>query len=198
MPGDEQQNADANLTRCLVPGSRDATLTREGEEALWQQFFTAQPEQRREFEPSSKRRKKRPAADLYQPPLALTFPVIASRPCGVAIQGRQHDCRPGSPRRHAPRDDEKRSRERAAGITATRQRLDAAAPRGEVQRQLRLETFGSRAELEADAWFASPGSRDDELDAACHRCRAGERCVAHAGHRLMPLAFQRSVPCCQG
>ena len=49
------------LTWCLVPGSRDATLTREAEEALWQAAFTAQPEQRREFEPSSKRRKKRPA-----------------------------------------------------------------------------------------------------------------------------------------
>lgn len=47
---------------CLVPESRDATLTREGEEALWQAVFTAQPEQRREFEPSSKRRKTRPAA----------------------------------------------------------------------------------------------------------------------------------------
>ena len=44
---------------CLVPGSRDATLTREAEEALWQAVFMAQPEQRREFEPSSKRRKRR-------------------------------------------------------------------------------------------------------------------------------------------
>jgi hypothetical protein len=43
---------------CLVPKSRDATLTREGEEALWQAVFMVQPEQRREFEPSSKRRKK--------------------------------------------------------------------------------------------------------------------------------------------
>ena len=31
-------------TRCLVPGCDGATLTREGEEALWQQFFTAAPE----------------------------------------------------------------------------------------------------------------------------------------------------------
>jgi hypothetical protein len=36
-------------------------LTREGEDALWQQVFTAQPERRRVFEPSSKRRKKAPA-----------------------------------------------------------------------------------------------------------------------------------------
>ena len=48
--------------RCLVPQSRDATVTREGEEALWQAVFMVQPGQRREFEPSSKRRKKRPAA----------------------------------------------------------------------------------------------------------------------------------------
>jgi len=53
--------ADVGKPRCLVPESRDATLTREGEEALWQAVFTVQPEQRREFEPSSKRRKKRPA-----------------------------------------------------------------------------------------------------------------------------------------
>ncbi len=49
------------MARCLVPESRAATLTREGEEALWQAAFTAQPERRREFEPSSKRRKKRAA-----------------------------------------------------------------------------------------------------------------------------------------
>jgi ATPase subunit of ABC transporter with duplicated ATPase domains len=49
------------VTRCLVPESRDATLTREAEEALWQSVFTAQPERRREFEPSSKRRKRRAA-----------------------------------------------------------------------------------------------------------------------------------------
>jgi hypothetical protein len=46
---------------CLVPESRGAILTRESEEALWQTFFTAAPAQRREFEPSSKRRKRRPA-----------------------------------------------------------------------------------------------------------------------------------------
>ena len=50
-----------NGYRCLVPERRDALLTREGEEALWQAVFTAQPGQRREFEPSSKRRKKRAA-----------------------------------------------------------------------------------------------------------------------------------------
>jgi transposase len=46
---------------CLVPGSRGASLTREGEDALWHQVFTVQPERRREFEPSSKGRKRRPA-----------------------------------------------------------------------------------------------------------------------------------------
>jgi len=45
---------------CSVPESRGAILTRESEEALWQTFFTAAPAQRREFEPSSKRRKRRP------------------------------------------------------------------------------------------------------------------------------------------
>ena len=44
---------------CLVPESRNTTVPREGEEALWQAVFMVQPEQRREFEPSSKRRKKR-------------------------------------------------------------------------------------------------------------------------------------------
>jgi MFS family permease len=46
---------------CLVPESRDATLTRDGEEALWQAVFMAAPERHREFEPSSKRRKRRAA-----------------------------------------------------------------------------------------------------------------------------------------
>jgi hypothetical protein len=46
---------------CVVPGSSGASLTREGEDALWHQVFTVQPERRREFEPSSKGRKKRPA-----------------------------------------------------------------------------------------------------------------------------------------
>src|SRR5258706_5355892 len=46
--------------RCLVPESRGAILTRESEGALWQTFFTAAPVQRREFDPSSKRRKRRP------------------------------------------------------------------------------------------------------------------------------------------
>jgi hypothetical protein len=36
-------------------------LGRQGEDALWQQVFTAQPARRRVFEPSSKRRKKAPA-----------------------------------------------------------------------------------------------------------------------------------------
>jgi hypothetical protein len=46
---------------CVVPEYRGALISREGEDALWQQVFTAQPARRREFEPSSKRRKKRPA-----------------------------------------------------------------------------------------------------------------------------------------
>jgi colicin import membrane protein len=41
--------------RCLVPESRDANLSRQAEEALWQSFFMAAPVQRREFEPNSKR-----------------------------------------------------------------------------------------------------------------------------------------------
>ena len=48
-------------SRCLVPESRDANLRRQAEEALWQSFFMAAPEQRREFEPNSKRRKRRRA-----------------------------------------------------------------------------------------------------------------------------------------
>ena len=47
---------------CLVPESRDAILSREAEDALWQEFFTAVPARRREFEPSSKRRKRRPVS----------------------------------------------------------------------------------------------------------------------------------------
>src|SRR4051812_49020707 len=48
---------------CGVPESRGA-LSRDEEDALWQEFYTAAPAQRREFEPSSKRRKKRPASLL--------------------------------------------------------------------------------------------------------------------------------------
>src|SRR5829696_7402590 len=50
------------LPRCLVPESGGAFLTREGEDALWQQVVMVQPARRREFEPSSKRRKRRPAS----------------------------------------------------------------------------------------------------------------------------------------
>ena len=39
--------------RCSVPGSRDVILSKTDEDVLWQAFFTAAPEQRREFEPSS-------------------------------------------------------------------------------------------------------------------------------------------------
>src|SRR5258708_259404 len=47
--------------RCSVPECNGASLSRQGEDALWQQLFTAQPARRRVFEPSSKRRKKVPA-----------------------------------------------------------------------------------------------------------------------------------------
>ncbi len=43
----------------MVLESRGA-LSREQEDALWQEVFMAQAVRRREFEPSSKRRKKRP------------------------------------------------------------------------------------------------------------------------------------------
>jgi hypothetical protein len=45
---------------CAVPVCDGASsiLTRQAEDALWQEFFTAAPERRRVFEPSSKRRKK--------------------------------------------------------------------------------------------------------------------------------------------
>src|SRR5215203_643789 len=46
---------------CVVPESRGA-LSRDEEDALWQVFYTAAPAQRRAFEPSSKRRKRRPAS----------------------------------------------------------------------------------------------------------------------------------------
>src|SRR4051794_38981253 len=49
--------------KCVVPESRGA-LSRDEEDALWQEFYTAAPVQRREFEPSSKRRKRRPASSL--------------------------------------------------------------------------------------------------------------------------------------
>ena len=47
---------------CLVPRCDGALsfLTRQEEDALWQVFFTAAPEQHRAFEPSSKKRKRRP------------------------------------------------------------------------------------------------------------------------------------------
>ncbi len=50
--------------RCSVPECDGArlSLTRQDEDALWQAFFTAAPERRREFEPNSKRRKRRPVS----------------------------------------------------------------------------------------------------------------------------------------
>src|SRR5215218_3037572 len=48
-------------TSCVVPESRGA-LSRDEEDALWQAVYTAAPAQRRAFEPSSKRRKRRPAS----------------------------------------------------------------------------------------------------------------------------------------
>jgi transposase len=49
------------VENCAVPGCGGA-FSHEQEDALWQQVFTAQPARRREFEPSSKRRKRRPAS----------------------------------------------------------------------------------------------------------------------------------------
>ena len=51
-------------SRCSVPGcdGANSSLTSQEEEALWQAFFTAAPARRREFEPSSKRRKRRPGS----------------------------------------------------------------------------------------------------------------------------------------
>ena len=46
---------------CVAPGCDGAFLSREAEDALWQQDSTVAPSRRRPFEPSSKRRKKRPA-----------------------------------------------------------------------------------------------------------------------------------------
>ena len=48
-------------SNCVVLECRGALISRDEEEALWRQVFTAQPERRREFEPSSKGRKRRPA-----------------------------------------------------------------------------------------------------------------------------------------
>jgi hypothetical protein len=46
----------------MVPESRDIILSTEEEKLLWQTCFMAAPAQRREFEPSSKGRKKRPVS----------------------------------------------------------------------------------------------------------------------------------------
>jgi transposase len=48
-------------SRCVIPECRGA-FSRQQEDALWLQVFTVQPARRREFEPNSKRRKRRPAA----------------------------------------------------------------------------------------------------------------------------------------
>ena len=61
LNGKLELNATVAPARCAVPGSSGASLAREGEDALWQQVFMAQPERRRVFEPSSKRRKRAPA-----------------------------------------------------------------------------------------------------------------------------------------
>jgi K+-sensing histidine kinase KdpD len=55
---------ELSVSRCSVlecDGANSA-LTRQEEDALWQAFFTAAPARRREFEPSSKRRKRRPVS----------------------------------------------------------------------------------------------------------------------------------------
>lgn len=48
--------------RCSVSESHGASLAIEQEDAFWQDVLMVQPEQRREFEPSSKRRKSRIAS----------------------------------------------------------------------------------------------------------------------------------------
>src|SRR4051812_17280510 len=58
-----QTRASCTVSQCVVPESRGA-LSRVEEDALWQGFYTAAPAQHREFEPSSKRRKRRPASAL--------------------------------------------------------------------------------------------------------------------------------------
>jgi hypothetical protein len=50
-----------DVVLCAVPGCDGAFLSREAEDALWQQVFTVAPARRRAFEPSSKGRKRRPA-----------------------------------------------------------------------------------------------------------------------------------------
>jgi hypothetical protein len=56
----DQEQEDVAVARCLVPESDGApsSLIRQEEDALWGAFFTAAPERRRVFEPSSKRRKR--------------------------------------------------------------------------------------------------------------------------------------------
>ncbi len=63
-------------TRCSVPECDGASsaLTRQEKDALWQQFFTVAPDQRRAFEPNSKRRKRRPAP---WPPNTASTPKLS-------------------------------------------------------------------------------------------------------------------------
>jgi len=58
-------------------------LSREQEDALWLQVLTAQPARHGEFEPSSKRRKKRPVA--WPPATAWTW-RRSPRSCAAGIE----------------------------------------------------------------------------------------------------------------
>lgn len=51
-----------DLSRCLVPECDGVCLTRQREDALWQEYFTAASAQRSVFEPNSKRQKKAPGS----------------------------------------------------------------------------------------------------------------------------------------
>lgn len=51
-----------SISRCSASESHGASLAIEQEDALWKDIFMVQPEQRREFEPSSKLRKSRIAS----------------------------------------------------------------------------------------------------------------------------------------
>ncbi len=67
--------------RCLVPKSRDATLTHEAVEALWLLVFMAAPERRREFEPSSRARSR---SNFRREPMKVSISSALSAPLDAA------------------------------------------------------------------------------------------------------------------
>jgi len=62
VPTKYSRRLSKRLKDCMVPESCDVILSAEEEKTLWQTCFTAAPARRREFEPSSKGRKKRPVS----------------------------------------------------------------------------------------------------------------------------------------